>query len=355
MTYTDAFTINRSVETDDRTPFKMWDRGKLLLAAVVFTALCYRVAAKHLDMAPHAVDVLYNKCREEAIKEFIHSGVLKAELNGSEGFQEAWSESTRCSEMIPRGIKEHTTALLAYADGNDKFKKTFNDEVETMGANVSSYEKDFHFKSLHFLLMDYMMLPKPENCTTVYVLSEPGEQVTAEKGSKSVETDDRTPFKMWDRGKLLLAAVVFTALCYRVAAKHLDMAPHAVDVLYNKCSKEAIKKFIHSGVLKAELNSSEGFQEAWSESTRCSEMIPRGIKEHTTALLAYADGNDKFKKTFNDEVETMGANVSSYEKDFHFKSLHFLLMDYMMLQKPENCTTVSEELGQVPHLFTVTR
>uniref|UniRef100_A0A4W6C9H6 NAD(P)(+)--arginine ADP-ribosyltransferase n=1 Tax=Lates calcarifer TaxID=8187 RepID=A0A4W6C9H6_LATCA len=121
-------------------------------------------------MAPHAVDVLYDKCRKEAIKEFIHSGVLKAELKGSEGFQKAWSASTQCSEMIPGGIKEHTTALLAYAYGDPRFKKTFNDKVETMGANVSSYVKDFHFKSLHFLLMDYMMLQKPKNCTTVYVI-----------------------------------------------------------------------------------------------------------------------------------------------------------------------------------------
>lgn len=142
------------------------------------------MAAKNLDMAPHAVDVLYDKCRKEAIKEFIHSGVLKAELKGSEGFQKAWSASTQCSEMIPGGIKEHTTALLAYAYGDPRFKKTFNDKVETMGANVSSYVKDFHFKSLHFLLMDYMMLQKPKNCTTVYVLLEPGEQVTAENGSK---------------------------------------------------------------------------------------------------------------------------------------------------------------------------
>ncbi|XP_005726868.1 NAD(P)(+)--arginine ADP-ribosyltransferase 2-like [Pundamilia nyererei] len=39
-----------------------------------------------------------------------------------------------------------------------------------MGGNVSIYENHFHFKSLHFLLMDSMRLLKPKECKNFYVL-----------------------------------------------------------------------------------------------------------------------------------------------------------------------------------------
>lgn len=137
---------------------------------------------KLLDMAPDAVDYMYDGCRKEAMETFIHSGLLKQELNASEGFQKAWSAKTTCSKLIPGGTKEHTDALLAYADGDTDFTKTFDKAVETMGGNVSTYENDFHFKSLHFLLMDSMSLPNPkEKCKTVHVVTD---EYTAKKGSK---------------------------------------------------------------------------------------------------------------------------------------------------------------------------
>ncbi|XP_035000610.1 GPI-linked NAD(P)(+)--arginine ADP-ribosyltransferase 1 [Hippoglossus stenolepis] len=161
----------------------MWNRRKVLLAAVVFTALYYSVAAeepKQLDMAPDAVDYLYDKCRNKAMDKFIHSGLLRQELNLTVGFRTAWNVSSQCSKLIPGGIKEHTAALGAYVNGD--FKDTFNSQVETMGGNVSTYENNFSFKSLHFLLMDYMVLQKPQTCKNVYVL--PDKAVTAQVGSK---------------------------------------------------------------------------------------------------------------------------------------------------------------------------
>ncbi|XP_042247529.1 erythroblast NAD(P)(+)--arginine ADP-ribosyltransferase isoform X2 [Thunnus maccoyii] len=163
--------------------FKMCYRRKMLLATVIFTALCYKVtAAKQLDMAPEAVDTLYDGCDKQALKIVIDS-VLKEELNRSEVFQKAWN--TKCSEIIPRGVKEHTAALLTHAYGDKDFRKTFNNAVATLGGNVSTYENSFHFKSLHFLLMDAMKLMKPlngEKCKRLFHIS--NTKYEAQKGSK---------------------------------------------------------------------------------------------------------------------------------------------------------------------------
>ncbi|XP_028460720.1 ecto-ADP-ribosyltransferase 5 isoform X2 [Perca flavescens] len=162
----------------------MCNGRKLLLAAIIFTALNYKVtSAKTLDMAPDAVDDLYDGCRKEAMKKFINLGLLRKELNSSEGFRKAWSANTQCTKLIPGGTKEHTAALLAYAKDTD-FAKTFDNAVETMGGNVSTYENHFHFKSLHFLLMDSMLLLNPKkDCKTVYVLQD---EYKTQKGSKTI-------------------------------------------------------------------------------------------------------------------------------------------------------------------------
>uniref|UniRef100_A0A3P8QN02 NAD(P)(+)--arginine ADP-ribosyltransferase n=1 Tax=Astatotilapia calliptera TaxID=8154 RepID=A0A3P8QN02_ASTCA len=112
----------------------------------------------------------YKGCRDEAMKKFIESDVLKQELNNSEGFQKAWNKSIECSKPIPGGRKEHSAALSVYLKGDRPFINTLNKAIETMGGNVSIYENHFHFKSLHFLLMDSMRLLKPKECKNFYVL-----------------------------------------------------------------------------------------------------------------------------------------------------------------------------------------
>ncbi|CAJ1052348.1 T-cell ecto-ADP-ribosyltransferase 1 [Xyrichtys novacula] len=164
----------------------MWDTRKLPLAVFIFTVLSHKGMSKspELDMAPDAVDDLYNGCREEAMKKFIESGVLKQELEKNEGFKTTWTEKRECSGLIPGGTKEHTTALSLMGDEYGSFKKTFNNAVKTMGTNVSTYE-NFAFKSLHFLLIDSMKLAQKLNekqCLTVYYLSEV--ELTAKEGSK---------------------------------------------------------------------------------------------------------------------------------------------------------------------------
>uniref|UniRef100_A0A3B4FRL5 NAD(P)(+)--arginine ADP-ribosyltransferase n=1 Tax=Pundamilia nyererei TaxID=303518 RepID=A0A3B4FRL5_9CICH len=103
---------------------------------------------------------------------FNDSYVLKQELSSNDGFQKAWNKSIECSKQIPGGRKEHTAALSVYLKGDWPFILTLNKAIETMGGNVSIYENRFHFKSLHFLLMDSMRLLKPKECKNFYVFQD---------------------------------------------------------------------------------------------------------------------------------------------------------------------------------------
>lgn len=76
---------------------------------------------------------------------------------------------------------EHTAALRAYTTGDTSFTKAFDDAVQTQGANVSTYQDDFHFKSLHFLLTDSMRLLSQKTCKTVYDFADNIQK--AQKGS----------------------------------------------------------------------------------------------------------------------------------------------------------------------------
>lgn len=136
---------------------------------------------KPLDMAPNAVDDRYSGCREQAINKFIHSGLLEQELNNNAKFKEAWTSPTECSKIMPRKLKEHSTALAIFYGDNQGFLKTFNKAVETMGVNVSTYKDQFHFKSFHFLLMDSMTQLPPNQCKTVYAIAD--EKYTVKNGS----------------------------------------------------------------------------------------------------------------------------------------------------------------------------
>ncbi|XP_005942072.1 ecto-ADP-ribosyltransferase 4 isoform X1 [Haplochromis burtoni] len=153
-------------------------KKRVLLATIFFfTAVCYKVTAQEtrlLDFlnSTNVVDDQYKGCREEAMKKFIESDVLKRELNNSEGFQKAWNKSNECSKQIPGGRKEHSAALSVYLKADKSFIQTLNKAIETMGGNVSIYENRFNFKSLHFLLMDSMRLLKPKECKNVYVFQD---------------------------------------------------------------------------------------------------------------------------------------------------------------------------------------
>uniref|UniRef100_A0A4W5LQL9 NAD(P)(+)--arginine ADP-ribosyltransferase n=2 Tax=Hucho hucho TaxID=62062 RepID=A0A4W5LQL9_9TELE len=142
-------------------------REKIFILILV-AALSHGVTqAKVMDMVPNAVDDQYTHCREQMLKKVVEGDLLEKELKGSQVYSSAWG-AKQCKTLIPGGVKQHTDALGAYEHGGEKFRKMFNDAVETKGGNVNVYIGDFRFKFLHFLLMDAMRLLKTENCQTVF-------------------------------------------------------------------------------------------------------------------------------------------------------------------------------------------
>lgn len=122
---------------------------------------------KQLDDAPNAVDYLYDTCSEEVKRTFTDL-VLEKELKRSVEFKKAWNKNYTCLTQVPEGKKKQMTALSAFVAKEQQFEKTFNEDVETKGTNFSTYEKDFNFKSLHFLLMSSMEMHK-NNCMNGYI------------------------------------------------------------------------------------------------------------------------------------------------------------------------------------------
>lgn len=153
---------------------------EMLLAFILFVALYCKATAKDMDMVPDAMDDLYQGCRDEMLEWVLKSGLLRKELEQNKDFKKAWSPNTECAASIPGGLKEHSTALLAYAYGGREFQKAFNQAVETSGGNLSA--PDFPFKSLHFLLTDTLRLLERGSCMTVYHVSR--HKFTAQKGAE---------------------------------------------------------------------------------------------------------------------------------------------------------------------------
>uniref|UniRef100_A0A8C7PJ64 NAD(P)(+)--arginine ADP-ribosyltransferase n=1 Tax=Oncorhynchus mykiss TaxID=8022 RepID=A0A8C7PJ64_ONCMY len=120
-----------------------------------------------MDMVPNAVDDQYTHCREQMLKKVVEGGLLEEELKGSLEYRDVWG-AKQCTKLIPGGVKQHTDALVSYGHGGNEFRNMFNQAVETQGGNVTVYNGNFQFKSLHFLLMDAMRLLKTENCQTVF-------------------------------------------------------------------------------------------------------------------------------------------------------------------------------------------
>lgn len=132
-------------------------------------------------MQPNAVDDAYSECRDQMLQKVLdRDGILRNELQANSLFENEWNQTT-CLDPIPGGRKEHAQALQSIGNSRKLFKE-LNRAVKTMGGNVDIYKEQFHFKSLHFLLMDAMRLLKEEECHTVYA----GffEDLTAVKGSQ---------------------------------------------------------------------------------------------------------------------------------------------------------------------------
>ncbi|KAF4071267.1 hypothetical protein AMELA_G00271170 [Ameiurus melas] len=138
----------------------------MLLAALHHTV---KAEVRKLDMAPDAVDDDFSQCREKMLKA-VTDGLLQKELEANKEFEELWNNHRgECKKNITGGTSYHIDALQAYGNSKIKFRKTFNSLVYSKGRNSTTYRDEFPFKSLHFLLTDFLHLLKDTNtCTTVY-------------------------------------------------------------------------------------------------------------------------------------------------------------------------------------------
>lgn len=133
-------------------------------------------------MVSGAVDDQYTGCRDKAFEKFITGGLLKEELKLNADFLKAWNFPETCLTRDPKTSSDHFAALLALNNDNEMSVKSFNKAVKTLGEDAKMYEDQFHFKSLHFLLMDSMREQQPKDCKTVY--ADAGDKYVASKGSR---------------------------------------------------------------------------------------------------------------------------------------------------------------------------
>ncbi|CAG5928538.1 unnamed protein product [Menidia menidia] len=157
----------------------MFNSRKLPLSAIIFIAVCsntYRETVGQIALVEETesdvIDDIYEGCGEEAMKKFIHSDLLEQELKRSEGLQKAWKANTNCPSQTSKVDKNLIYALSVFHFGDVMFLQNLNNAVGTMGVNITTYERDFHYKSLHFLLMDSMKQLKTKECKPVYFISE---------------------------------------------------------------------------------------------------------------------------------------------------------------------------------------
>lgn len=123
-------------------------------------------------MAPGSVDDQYTGCRHKAFEKFIKGGYLNEELKVNSDFSKAWSTGTQypCLKQNNKTSEEHLRALIAHDREDEMPINNFNEAIMTLGADAKLYEDQFHFKSLHFLLMDSMRKMQPKDCRTVYAI-----------------------------------------------------------------------------------------------------------------------------------------------------------------------------------------
>ncbi|XP_036438900.1 ecto-ADP-ribosyltransferase 5-like [Colossoma macropomum] len=162
-----------------------WSVNPFLL--ILLAGLLYTVTAEKrmLDMAPDAVDDTYLKCRDKMIQTITaQGGLLQKELKANKDFTEMWrNHGGTCEKQIYGATPPHLAALQAYGNSGVQFRKTFNRLVQTKGSNATTYNDEFPFKSLHFLLTDALqLLNHSKTCTTVYFGT--SNQYTAEIGKE---------------------------------------------------------------------------------------------------------------------------------------------------------------------------
>ncbi|XP_067260785.1 ecto-ADP-ribosyltransferase 5 [Chanodichthys erythropterus] len=120
-----------------------------------------------MGMFPEVADYSFYNCRKEMLQMVTKAGgLLETEIENNTVFETMWQDNAKCDKAIPGGTPEHMAALKSYAEAPSQFYNTFKKSLHTKSRG-SSYQDDFPFKSVFFLLTDAMHLLKSD-CRTVY-------------------------------------------------------------------------------------------------------------------------------------------------------------------------------------------
>ncbi|KAM3680609.1 erythroblast NAD(P)(+)--arginine ADP-ribosyltransferase-like [Ammospiza maritima maritima] len=137
-----------------------------------------------LDMAPDSFDDQYRGCvpaMKAALPALNHS-----EFKQNEKFAQVWVKAA--AEWQSRGPPEspltpdQATAIMAFT--MDSLRSVFNDAVRVAGRSSQEYQNNFHFKTLHFLLTQALLMlrdTRGQQCHIMYCHVE-GVQFKAEPG-----------------------------------------------------------------------------------------------------------------------------------------------------------------------------
>ncbi|XP_034544406.1 NAD(P)(+)--arginine ADP-ribosyltransferase 1-like isoform X2 [Notolabrus celidotus] len=145
----------------------------------ISTALGFNTQAP-LDMAPNAVDDMYDGCKDK-MENRVKKEYLLNERNKDKNFTLAWSEAEkyynkkwkRHKGRRPSSSslgKEQVMAIYAYSLDKPQVYLEFNDAVRTQ---KSEYKTTFRYHSLHYFLTDALQTlnarkPAEDRCLTGY-------------------------------------------------------------------------------------------------------------------------------------------------------------------------------------------
>ncbi|KAL0154436.1 hypothetical protein M9458_050258, partial [Cirrhinus mrigala] len=119
-------------------------------------------------MFSEVAEYSFQNCRKEMLQMVTKpGGLLETELNNNNDFKTMWQSNATCKKAIPEVTPDHIAALQSYAEASPSFHKNFKKLLKTSRGS-SSYQDEFPFKSLFFLLTDAMQLIGKNKCRTVY-------------------------------------------------------------------------------------------------------------------------------------------------------------------------------------------
>ncbi|NXN78004.1 NRT2 ribosyltransferase, partial [Bombycilla garrulus] len=139
-----------------------------LLAMAVASAA---IEVLPLDMARNSFDDQYLNCGPAMTK--VLSELTSSDFLNNDKFAKAWENATaevqnRETPVSPLS-QEQAIAIMVYTMSETSVYKDFNDAVREAGSSSGKYQKEFHFKSLHFLLTSALQkLRRPSECQNVF-------------------------------------------------------------------------------------------------------------------------------------------------------------------------------------------